>query len=227
MGQLRQRDSRKLERQVSENTVKSIKKAYLEEQRKRVRADDGEEIAVLPTKKRGRKVLLREELDLKVQTYLRKVMEGGGSVSARIAMAAAKGIVQKCNRSLLAEFGGPIQLNRHWAHLLLKRIKFVQQKATTSKAKHIQQRISRSYESRSSMTFYKNIWLSQRLIVTLIEIQGIHQRIEGVQHGKRYVVHWTSFQKYCIRNSVAHRRNHRQIEQYGYQTAVVGNLGSK
>ena len=28
-------------------------------------------------------------------------------------MAAARGISLKCNRSMLAEFGGPIQLNRH------------------------------------------------------------------------------------------------------------------
>lgn len=78
--------------------MKSIKKAYLEELHKRVRADDGEDIAILPEKKRGRKVLLGPDINQKVQTYLKKVREGGGSVSARIAMAAAKGIVLRCNR---------------------------------------------------------------------------------------------------------------------------------
>ena len=33
---------------------------------------------------------------------------------------------------MLAENGGPIQLNRHWAHLLLKRMNFVERKATSS-----------------------------------------------------------------------------------------------
>ena len=36
---------------------------------------------------------------------------------------------------MLAENGGPIQLNRHWAHSLLKRMNFVQRKATTSLSK--------------------------------------------------------------------------------------------
>ena len=128
--------SRKLEKTISESTVKSMKKVYVEELQKRPRTDDGEEIVALPAKKCGRKVLLGQDLDDTVQIYLRKVREGGGAVSARIAMAAARGILLKCNRAKLAEFGGPVQLNRHWAHSLLKRMKFVHRKATTSKSKH-------------------------------------------------------------------------------------------
>ena len=52
-----------------------------------------------------------------------------------IALAAARGIVQKCNPSLLVQNGGPVELNKFWAHPLLKRMKFVQRKATTSKSK--------------------------------------------------------------------------------------------
>ena len=100
--------------------------------RKRPRSDDGEEIA---TKKRGRKLLLGEDLDKKVQIYLRKVREGGGAVSARIALAAARGILLKCNPSLLVQNGGPVDLNKFWAHSLMKRMNFVQRKATTSKSK--------------------------------------------------------------------------------------------
>ena len=73
-------------------TVHSIKKAYLEGMREKRAADDGD-VTVLPLKKRERPVLLGEELDSKVQLYLKKVREGGGVVSARIAMAAARGIV--------------------------------------------------------------------------------------------------------------------------------------
>ncbi len=116
--------------------MKSIKQVYLGELWKRARTNDGGEIAALPVKKRGRKVLLGEDLDRKVQIYLKTVREGGGAVSARITMAAARGIVLKCDRSVLAEFGGPIELNRHWGHSLLKPMKFVQRKATTSKSKH-------------------------------------------------------------------------------------------
>ena len=81
--------------------------------------EDGGDLAVLPPKKRGRCVLLGDDLDLKVQMYLKKVREGGGVVTARIAMAAAKGIVLTCDKSLLAEFGGHIELNRFWAYSLL------------------------------------------------------------------------------------------------------------
>ena len=72
-----------------------------------------------------------------MQLYLKKVRQGGGAVSARIAIAAARGILRKCNSSLLAENGGPIELTRHWAHCLLERMKFVQRKATTSASKFV------------------------------------------------------------------------------------------
>ena len=68
--------------------------------------------------------------------YLKKVRDGGGALSARIAMAAARGILLSCDKMKLAEFGGHVQLNRHWAYALLKRMKFVQRKATTAKSKH-------------------------------------------------------------------------------------------
>ena len=97
--------------------------------------EEDEDIVALPRKKRGRPPLFGQELDSLVQMYLRKVREGGGTVSARIVMAAARGILLKCNRSMLVEFGGDIHLNRHLAHSLLKRMKFVQRKATTAKSK--------------------------------------------------------------------------------------------
>ena len=50
-------------------------------------------MSVLPCRKRGRPYLLGEELDTIVQLYLKKVREGGGVVSSRIAMAAARCIV--------------------------------------------------------------------------------------------------------------------------------------
>ena len=76
-------------------------------------------------KKRGRPVLLGEVLDTKVQQYLRRVREEGGVVSARTAMAAARGILLSCNRSRLVEFGGDVELNRQWMYSLLRRLKFV------------------------------------------------------------------------------------------------------
>ena len=82
------RFSRKLDHDVSKSTVLSIKRAYLEGMKENRATDDGGDLAVLPEKKRGRRVLLGDDLDLKVQMYLKKVREGGGVVTARITMAA-------------------------------------------------------------------------------------------------------------------------------------------
>ena len=56
-------------------------------------------------RKRERLVLLGEGLDMKVQAYLKKVRDEGGVVSARIAMAAARGLMLFCDRSMLAKYG--------------------------------------------------------------------------------------------------------------------------
>jgi len=130
--------SRKLGENVSESTIRSIRSAYLEgiNRKRPVELDEEEgEIVALPMKKRGRPVLLGRELDTLVQKYLRKVRDGGDAISARIVMAAARGIILKCDRSKLAEFGGHIEINRQWAHSLLKRMNFVQRKSTTAKSK--------------------------------------------------------------------------------------------
>ena len=105
------------------------------ENRARAEVDDGD-LAVLPAKRRRWRVLLGDDLDMKVQMYLKKVREGGGVILARIAMATARGIVLTCDRSLLVEFGGHVELSKHWAYSLLHHMKFVQRKVTTAKSKH-------------------------------------------------------------------------------------------
>ena len=82
--------------------------------------------------------MLRQELDEKVQLYLKKVREGGGPVSTTIATAAACGILLKCNQGMLSEFDGPVQvqINKYWTRSLLQWMKFAQHKATTVKSKH-------------------------------------------------------------------------------------------
>ena len=71
-----------------------------------------------------------------MQLYLKKGREGGGVVSARIAVAAARGILLTCDRSMLVEFGRHTEFNRHWAYSLPHRMNFVQRKVTTAKSKH-------------------------------------------------------------------------------------------
>ena len=121
---------------VSQNTVNSIKKAYLEHVKQKRRADSSDdEVKELPPKKRGRPVLLGECIDKQVQLYLKKIRNQGGVVTASVVVAAARGILMSTDRSKLIEFGGHIDLSRRWAYHLLGRMEFVRRKATTSKSR--------------------------------------------------------------------------------------------
>ena len=60
----------KLKHSVSESTVKSIRKVFREEVSKR-RRGEVESLSKLPEKKCGRTVLLGEDLDTKLQLYLK------------------------------------------------------------------------------------------------------------------------------------------------------------
>ena len=126
--------SRKLKVKINRSTIYSIKKDYLESVREKRKTDDND-VDELPERKSGRPLLLGDHLDTVVQAYLLKLREAGGVVSARIVVAAARGIVMTYDKFKLEEFGGYIELNRPWANSLLVRMKFVQRKATTTKNK--------------------------------------------------------------------------------------------
>ena len=93
-------------------------------------------VTSLPVQKRGRPYLLGDKLDKLLQMYIRKIRDGGGSVSTRIVVAAARGLLLSYDKIKLEEFGGSLRLNRHWAYSLLRRMKFVRRKGTTSKSKY-------------------------------------------------------------------------------------------
>ena len=89
----------------------------------------------LPWKKQGRPLLLGDRIDSMVQAYVNRVREEGGAVSSQIVIGAARGILKTVDKLKLREFGGHINLNRHWALSLLRRMNFVQRRATTAKGK--------------------------------------------------------------------------------------------
>ncbi len=115
---------------MSKSTVHSIKTAYLREKKK-----IDEDPANLPTKKRGRPLLLGNTVDVQLQVYLKKIREHGGVVTASVVVAAAKGILKATNRSSLLEYGGYINPTKDWAYHFLARMEFVRRKATTAKSK--------------------------------------------------------------------------------------------
>ena len=59
----------------------------------------------LPPRQHGRSVMLGD-LDHVVQDYVIKLRAAGGIITTRVVEAAAKGILQACNRYLLKENGG-------------------------------------------------------------------------------------------------------------------------
>ena len=129
--------SRKLKVQLSETTVRSIRDGYLKELKQQRQTDDLEQLRRFPERPRGRPLLLGDSLDQKLQLYIRRVREGGGVISSKIVLAAASGIILSYDRSKLAENGGNIHLNHHWAYSFLRQMNFVQRKATTNKSKFL------------------------------------------------------------------------------------------
>ena len=109
---------------------------FREESAKRRYLGVDEEIETMPKKKRGKKVLLGEQLDRKLQQYLTTLKSNRGIISAQVAMAAAKGLLLSLNRGALAEYRGHIKITRHWAYSLFHRMKFVQRKVTMSQSKY-------------------------------------------------------------------------------------------
>ena len=121
----------KLKIALSETTVWSIRDSYRSQVNIRVKLGESSVLSSLPERKRGRPKLIGNDIDEQVQLYIRNIREGGGNISARVVMGAAQGILEYYGKEDLAGL-----VNRQWAYSLLKRMKFVRRKATTSKSKY-------------------------------------------------------------------------------------------
>ena len=115
-------------------SVQTWKGKYLAEISRKRKAGETCYLSVksLPVKKRGRPLLLGEELDTEVKRYIRAVREGGGVIDTAITMAAATAIVRKADRNLLAENGGPITITSNWAKSLLYWMNFVKRRGSST-----------------------------------------------------------------------------------------------
>ena len=122
------RFSMEFDRPLNESTVRSIKKRYYEELKRKWSDSESLEISVvsLPQRKRGRPLHLGETIDSSVQSYI-KIREN----EHLKATAAAKGITIKTNRTVLQEYGGSVVLSKSWAQSLLCRMGFVKRKGNT------------------------------------------------------------------------------------------------
>lgn len=91
------------------------------------------ETEILTPKKRGRKLLLGDELDNKVKRFVTTIRSSGGVVNTAIVKAAGRGVVLSVDRSLLRENGGHIEITRTWALSHMSRMNLVKHKGTTIK----------------------------------------------------------------------------------------------
>ena len=126
--------SKQLEVELKVTSVHTWKTKYLAELNRKRKAGEADDLTVksLPVRKRGRPLLLGEKLDSQVKSYIQAVRGGGGVVTTSITMAAATAIVQKADRTLLGENGGPITITNNWAKSLLHRMNFVKRRGSST-----------------------------------------------------------------------------------------------
>ena len=178
-------------------------KSYLDEIKRRRRLDGSGEIECLRERKRGRPLLLGGVIDSKVEAYVKKVREGGGTISARVVMAAARGILLSCEKHKLQEFGGHVNLTVHWAQSFLSRMNFVQRKGTTAKSK-----LSSTEFKEKKSTFLNDVY-------TIAQMEEIPAQLimNWDQTGIRLVPssNWTMEKRGARRIEIAGSKDKRQI----------------
>ena len=118
---------------IGESTVRFFKRRYLEEIKKN-KNPDTTDVRSVPVLKRGRKVMLGEELDEKVKTYVQVLRSNGAPIGSSVVMAVGLGMIRAHDRTLLVEHGGHIAITKAWAMSLLQRMGYVKRKATTKSA---------------------------------------------------------------------------------------------
>ena len=119
------------DREVKESSVRTWRNKYLDELSKRKRAGEEMDVNELSDKKRGRRLMLGEELDKQVQSYVLDLRSNGAVINSSITIAVAQGIVTNYDSNLLSENGGHIALTKSWAKYLLRRLGFVKRRSST------------------------------------------------------------------------------------------------
>jgi len=72
-------------------------------------------VSKLHEKKRGRPLLVGEEIEAQIWEFIRETRESGCVVNTRVTLAAATGIVMAKDANMLAENGGYLNLTKDWA----------------------------------------------------------------------------------------------------------------
>ena len=118
---------------ISESTARAIKRKY-SEALLHAASDNEEEdctVTTLPKGKVGRPLILGEDMDREAQDFIRAQRSNGAVVTRSTVIGIGKGVVMRHNKFYLKEFGGHINLTKHWAESILHRMKFVKRRGST------------------------------------------------------------------------------------------------
>lgn len=85
--------SKKLDTSLNESSVRLWVVKYKEEVSRKIKSGEELPMDILPLKKRGRPLLIRELLDSQVKAYIKCVPESGGVITSTIVVAAGEAIV--------------------------------------------------------------------------------------------------------------------------------------
>lgn len=120
------------DRPLCEGTIRTWVKQYKRELISRRGCNKDANIVKLESKRRGRPLLLGDELDKRVQLYVKALREAGAVINTSITMAAAEGVVKSFDSNLLQSNGGHITCGKHWAKNFLQRMGYVKRRANTT-----------------------------------------------------------------------------------------------
>ena len=132
---------------IKDSSLSTWKSKYVEEFGRKQDVGEFEEngdivVHSIPQKKRGRPLLLGNELDDRVKRYIKDVQAAGTPIDTTVVtvvMASGEAIVRRTDKKLLKENGGPIDIAKSWAKSLLLRIGYVKYKAcSTAKVEPLQ-----------------------------------------------------------------------------------------
>ena len=80
-----------------------------------IASNSNNNVLIVPTKVRGAKPLLPEDIDAKVIAMIKNMRSAGSIVSYDITISIARGIICANDKTLLKENGGVIDLTTTWA----------------------------------------------------------------------------------------------------------------
>uniref|UniRef100_A0A1X7V4V5 Uncharacterized protein n=1 Tax=Amphimedon queenslandica TaxID=400682 RepID=A0A1X7V4V5_AMPQE len=120
------------EYKVSESTVRGIKRKYSEALLQSASGNkEYSTVTSLPKGKQGRPFVLGEDMDHEMQDFIRAQRDNGAVMTRSTVIASGEGVVMRHNKFYLKEFGGQMDLTKHWAESILHRMKFVKQRGLT------------------------------------------------------------------------------------------------